>query len=939
MQLQQVAASIIWKNESEAKYYEHLCDPREVDYYMAANRGMIAFDNVFYIPRHILTQLGLTEHQVDLYSRDKDAIPESLIPLVMKLYWKDITDSYVEKNTYYRMLNGQPPIDTDPKDYVYNTEYVDIAMNVPVHELPLPDRYTLEARGYIDKMLKLYPEKKYLKYMAKYQVDVFKARSAESFAILSIKTSEPEHLTEDFKMVYKSCRDYMVRVHYTSAYKSMDELDYYENFIGLSILFMAITQMNYKYLEADISRDFYDLESLKVVYDSYGVPFYEKVPLKYHKRIVKWINRIINNKGNTKVFFDLSALFDYSAMQIYYYYLTKNHKVDHNGNPVFVYKEDGSLDYEEMYDLSFSKVPVGQDPYIHIIDKSTHDDYYKITDEDEFWINDQELLDEIYKDEFNFIESKYIGISLQFDIMNIMFEECYFLRLIQDKKWDTEELYIYYGDMKASIFDLVIYLIASICKKWGFPGTIPNRPEQIGRVYGFNFKDNLNIIREEVINNPLLDDKINDFIVDMNINELGDVHKLFKNITGLRKFLEKKLTEVHDRKTYQAYREIYKVLMTTELIPQVFATDEDEETGEYTMAKTFNELLQSRNSYLYNKIIDLDVEVDKEIDNVLLTLKSLSDKLEYLEMADGIDIEILITHLYNLLEFARSAKTELLEFEIIYLLNSRATNLIKIFMELKELHAQVLLEDVGMRFDDVLQRGDLLIYKDDYMKLRDLIMHFATMVYVDEEILLDQHLEELHAITQAFELFAFEDTIENALYEMGLGDRMVLIDRFINNSTRSDVQDIVDLTRQVLSYNTYKRYEEQIRLEDVLMPMVLEIVWRTDLILKEELFPTKIITKYHEGIGLLEKIVNRAETKVYELIDMVDYANKDMVLAVNEVHQYIDNATHSMAKCFNLYIMPYFKATHNRDLYYAEYLPMKERLQEADFGALASDQL
>lgn len=939
MQLQQVAASIIWKNEAEAKHYEFMCDPREVDYFMAANRGMIAFDNVFYIPRHILTQLGLNDELVDLYSANKDAIPDALIPLVMKLYWNDIVDSYVEKNTYYRMLNGQPPINTDPKDYVYNTEYVDIAMDVPVHELPLPDRYTLEARGYIEKMLNLYPEKKYLKYMAKYQVDVFKARSAESFAILSIKTSEPEHLTEDFKTVYKSCRDYMVRVHYTSAYKSMDKLDYYENFIGLSILFMAITQMNYKYLEADISRDFYDLESLKVVYDSYGVPFYEKVPLKYHKRIVKWINRIINNKGNTKVFFDLSALFDYSSLQIYYYYLTKDHKVDHNGNPVFEYKEDGSLDYEKMYDLSFSKVPVGEDPYIHIIDKSTHEDYYKITDEDEFWVNDQELLDELYKDEFNFIESKYIGISLQFDIMSIMFEECYFLRLIQDRKWDTEELYIYYGDMKASIFDLVIYLIASICKKWGFPGTIPNRPEQIGRVYGFNFKDNLNIIRDEVLNNPYLDDKINDYIVDMNIHELGDVHKLFKNITDLRKFLEKKLMEVHDRETYQAYREIYKVLMTTELIPQVFATDEDEETGEYTMAKSFNELLQSRNSYLYNKIIDLDVDVDKEIDNVLLTLKSLSDKLEYLEMADGIDIEILVTHLYNLLEFARSAKTELLEFEIIYLLNSRATNLIKIFMELKDLHAQVLVEDVGMRFDDVLQRGDISLYSEEYIKMRELLMHISNLIYVSDDVKIEDHMQDLYAIVQAFEIFAFDDVIENTLYEMDLGDRMNLIDRFINNSTRTDIQDIMNLTHQVLAYNQYRRYDEQVRLEDVLMPMVLEVVWRTDLVLKEELIPTRIAARYHEGLELLERLVNQVESKTYELIDVVDYTNKDMVLAVNDVHQFADSATHRMAKCFTLYIKPYFKVTHERDLYYTEYLPVKETLKEADFGSLGSDQV
>lgn len=939
IQLQEVAASIIWKNESRAKSFEHLCDPREVDYFMAANKGMIAFESVFSIPEYIFRTLGFPEDEVKRYSSNKDLIPEGLIPTVMKVYWNDIISRYEERNTYYRMLNGLPPIDTDPSEYVYNTEYLDIPMDVPLHQLPLPDKYTLEARGYIDKMLKLYPDKEYLNYMAKNNVEVFKARSAESFAILSIKTSEPESLTEDFKMVYKACRDYMVRVHYTPAFKSMDRDDYYENFIALAILFMSITQMNHKYLETDITRDFYDLESLKAVYDSYGVPFYEKVPLKYHKRIVKWINRIIANKGNTQVFFDLSALFDYSSMQIYYYYLTKEHKVNGQGNPIFCYKEDGTPDYESMFEVSFSKVPVGEDPYIHIIDKETHVPYESITEEDEFWINDDELLDELFKDEFNFIESKYVGISLQFDIMKIIYEECYFLRMLQDRKWDTEELYIYYGDIKVSLFDLVMYLIASICRKWDFPGVIPNKPEQVGKVLGFNFKDSLNKVREEVINNPLLDDEINDFIVNMNIESLTDVHRLYGEIMDLKKFLERKLISVHDRETYQAYKVLYQTLLTTELIPQVFATEEDEETGEYTLASSFKDLLYHRNSYLYSKLIDPDVEVEKEIDNVLMTLKSLSDRLEYLEMAEGIDIEMLVTHLYNLLEFARSAKTELLEFEIIYLLNARATNMIKIFMELREMHAQIWVEDTGMRFEDVIAKSELSYYDEDSIILRELMIHLMKAISKDEKLDINVIQKEIYAVVNVFEALNFDDTIENTLYELSVSDRMGFIERFICQSNLSDISDIMDLTHEVLTFNSQVDEKDIIPLEDVLIPSILEIEWRTNILLREELIPASVLFKYHEGVDMIEKMVSDVNYQTHEMINLVDSGEFVLSYNLNELYQFIEKTTSDMTVCFKTYIKPYIRCMKKAEYYYNEIMPFCEKVVEADFGELAPDQV
>lgn len=114
----------------------------------------------------------------------------------------------------------------------------------------------------------------------------------------------------------------MISVFYTEGLRQR-EGRYYESFIAMSILFMALNYMNYKYLDVDIDRDFYDLDSLKLIYEAYGVPFYEDIPLTYHKRIVKNINRLIKYKGSNKVFVELCDLFDYDILGIYQYYLLK----------------------------------------------------------------------------------------------------------------------------------------------------------------------------------------------------------------------------------------------------------------------------------------------------------------------------------------------------------------------------------------------------------------------------------------------------------------------------------------------------------------------------------------------------------------------------------------------------------------------------------------
>jgi photosystem II stability/assembly factor-like uncharacterized protein len=148
-------------------------------------------------------------------------------------------------------------------------------------------------------------------------------------------------LVNDFREVYDNCRYTVMGVYYNGVLQKENE--FYEAFLAMSILFMTIQLMHTKYLAKDIGRDFYDIESIRYIYNAYGAPFFSDIPLTFHRRIVKNMNRLLQVKGSTKVFYELSDLMDYKNLDIYEYYLIKSHKRDDSGLPLFIPEEDGNV--------------------------------------------------------------------------------------------------------------------------------------------------------------------------------------------------------------------------------------------------------------------------------------------------------------------------------------------------------------------------------------------------------------------------------------------------------------------------------------------------------------------------------------------------------------------------------------------------------------------
>ena len=114
---------------------------------------------------------GVTyEGDIIQYMNNQNTVPLSIQQIMIENRRNTIITEYDEPNEYYRVLNGLPPLDTDPRDYFYAPqEYCinyGIPEDMPIHKIEdeLGTYYitVLESGGVIDKLIEENPDKKYL---------------------------------------------------------------------------------------------------------------------------------------------------------------------------------------------------------------------------------------------------------------------------------------------------------------------------------------------------------------------------------------------------------------------------------------------------------------------------------------------------------------------------------------------------------------------------------------------------------------------------------------------------------------------------------------------------------------------------------------------------------------------------------------------------------
>lgn len=789
--------------------YSYRADPNEglemrkyVDTYLDAYYGYDTYDLYTYSTEDFLT-LGITDQNlINQYIENPMSVPKSIQTSLLENRRTEIVNSYEERNDYYRMLHGLPNLDDD--EYIYIDYDVAISQGIdptlPVHEIQdtMGEHYisALESIGYIDQLIEENPDKEYLKHLGTKRIDIVTARKAKNFQILYLDNSIQETIRDIFTTLYEQCREYFMTTIYIIDYRSV--IEYYDNFIGLCIMVMALQQLTARSLESAIDRDFFDSHAIQALYEEYDIPFYAQLDDKTQKAICQNINMLIQNKGTNKVIYDIASLLGFSRIDIYRYYLMKEHIMDSDGNPIFVKKMEFNEDtgsYEEVYDLEkmyevyFQKVELNDYDYHEALeDPSNRVSYDSVTSGDPYWVEDDELYKEVWESEYNYKETKYLGVTVSYKLSELLYQNIILIRMIFDKKNEIPDILLKLpsisGDLSISLFDTVVLLCALTSKKYGLQGEVVSKPSQVisvldalERVYNpyetmnetfaFNFEwfsdENYQTLTEELyqymssVEIKEFEDYIKILTVNGSTNEqkIAAINDMYANIKGLSRFLSDHMMEANDIEEYRTFSRYFRALFYSKETDKMFQI-EDHATGETRAASTFLEYLNYENPILgeFVETVDRD-ECHLYIDHVINRMEAVLNDLSYLYIINN-TTSSLQEVLIELIRFFKSYTTDMIGLNVVYIFDFKPDNMLKLIDRME-------------RIEKTLNPIDKL-----YFGYSDAISHMDVTTRIIDPMILRDYMD-VHIKIRLLDYLRFEDILK-LIKHLSAEDRFKLID-------------------------------------------------------------------------------------------------------------------------------------------------------------------
>lgn len=829
-ELKKILLSFQVKYEYKSKEKETDDSRSKADFYHMAKVETDKFEyfKTFEVEAVRMSGIATSETTINLYASKPELIPLNLRDAMMVGYRKHLLSTYKDDNPYYRMMSGKP--NDDDYEFVYVDPETAVQLNInqmtPIHELGAAEHMALVSIGYMTKVIEDHPTKQYLRYVGDLAIDPDDARNVKNFGILRIDNSVDNTLYEQFVSIYGESREYSVNVLYNREFSS--RYKYYDEFMGLNILVMTIQRMFVGTYQNVISRDFFDLLTIKNLFDCYQIPFIENLPLERQRLLVKNINKLLYYKSTNRVLNDVCVLLGYEQLNIMQYYLVKKHKLDVNGNPVFYSKtvvnestgeEETIPDFEKMYELYFQSVDINErNLSLAFTTSTTQRQYIDVVTQDPYWWDeDNELKDKLYEEEFNFIETKYLSINVMHRLSKMIFEVTHFLRMIIDKKPQSRYVHMtlpkLFGSEDISIFDVVVFLSAIISKKNGMMGDILDTTTKRMTVLGFNFRADFVAIKKMINSIPQYDKSLLKYISNLNISNPTDINKLYINVKGIHGAMQQVLATTQDLKTYRAYKKLYKALMITDDTNALFKMTDG------TVAKTYLEYLKSEAPFMGAFVEDAsEDDLNSAIEHAVHRISILITELKYLSILSE-ENDMMINALMTLLRFFKSYTTDFTSFDILYVMDDRATQMVKLVSDLNRLSVEfeltrdetpLIVNDKFNLLNSVMTQKERITMKDGYtvsagyrnddmVNMLDMITAVTSDIkyrmdsFMNEKVYIIGHMSrsDIIKMRDRFSLFYKFDTNEHITFEEQLFDFEKHLD--INDSLDLSYSDIIAL--------------------------------------------------------------------------------------------------------------------------------------------------
>ena len=826
-----ILKNITIKYAGKAEEYETYETRREADGYIdAVNKTDTFWSYSDYLPEE-LDAAGVSSYSLRkdiLEANPRARIPKKIQNAVLEIRRASVINTYEEKNNYYRTLIGYPPIEEKPSNFHYLPSSIikayGIDKSVPIHKLE--DYYNaqepglgttyihaVEGFGYINKLIAAHPDQEYLKYIGSNRINLIKARKAKNFDILRLdRVNIKSNVYDAFIEMYAKCREYFVVTIFNSQCRSFFE--YYDNFIAMCIMIMTMQQMVMLQIPYEVKRNFFDVYGIQQLYLAYNIPYDLEIDEETQMAICQNLNLLINNKSTNKVIYDIGNILGFTNLKAYKYYLMKEHSYDIYGVPIFATKErfnpdtgerETVPDVEAMYDMYFQKEELRETDFIKTFNNNSNRcDYEEITQGDPFWWEDQNLVDRKWETEYNFVETKYLSLGLQYSMTNIIFENIILLKMLMDPKNSIGQIQLsvpkILDGLQVPIFDLIILLICLVAKKHHLKGEVVAVPTQIVDVldymqnteigdsmcvdtFSFNFEylldpegvENVTIIQKYLTSEEQR--TLSDLLSNLSWNSVNSgitqedklraFNKIFTNIRGLEKFIRRKLTDCQNKPLYDALKKLYRCIFYAREMKSLFEIS-GTETGYTRTAMNYFEFLYHRNPRLYSSIFHFDPE--EEYASYLEEHPDASYE-DFMTLVESGELQLDYSNL-NIDETAGNAKIS--EDTIYYYVNHIISRLKSVINNINFLYmindSQSALEDLLVQLVrwaksfTVDMLGLDIIYVCDF-KPENLLRFIDVPHYINKLIGVDSnmyfsHSDVIHKQIASFDLksyFSFED--------------------------------------------------------------------------------------------------------------------------------------------------------------------------------------
>lgn len=720
----EVLDKIVIKYANTAKSQDTLAIVQDFEVYELCLKEKDTFLIHDSFPEEVLIAAGITdENLLKECLADKRNIPEIYREEVLKVNRKYVISNYGEPNGYYRELIGLPPLSDTKDDFFYVPDYIadeyGIDSSIPIHELDTASVMVLHDLGFIQELINENPGVDYLKYLGTNAMNLVEIRNARDYELLRMPSGLPESFYKLFVETYAAARDYILSVFYIKEYNSVYEG--YDNFIALCIVTVCLLRVSTKMVDNLIQRNFFDLKSIIMFFEAYAIPYVDTLNFSYQQLLARNVNYLLRYKSTNQAIQDVANILGFSSTQITEYYLVKEHRVDDNEEPLFYYKdvtdsegnevldEDGNpkkeLDYERTFDVYFEEVSLDEENVqLAISSESKRVDYDILVNSDPYWVDDSDLRKAIYENNYNYEETKYIGLSVTYKITEMIFEVSNVFRMIMDNKdRNTSELKLSMPKISSenvSLFDAFVLLFALLCKRNNLAGNIASTPSKVSAVVGFNFYADFKEVRSEIIKTceerpDLLSEedknKLLGYLSKLSVATIEDINTVFGNIKDLNTFLLTKMNDANSLKEFNIYRKLYDTLMVVDDVTTMFTKSNGE------VATTFADYLDTEAHVLYIYLNECDGNnISTTINYIITQIQPFCDEIEYLEMTTS-DSDTISKALKTFINFFKSYTADLISMNTTYLLNSRFENYLRTLHDIKHISKTLQIPDMDMK--------------------------------------------------------------------------------------------------------------------------------------------------------------------------------------------------------------------------------------------------